>query len=181
MRRYRRSFFYFFPIGFRLSVFVATHFTYDIGVTSYTKRHATTKRSSRRLRNPPSRIAKQRTCELWIWGGKSSQSQRISFKNGRWPSSYCPIRTWPLNTTWHNLLCAALATSKAFSCDARGTVGGAEIEIDGSFDQWTPETRLWVQNGPAVTEHRWSCSTVAMLVIKALPPASPTQPSSSSR
>lgn len=158
MRRYRRSFFYFFPIGLRLAVFVATDFSYATGVTSYTERHAAMKRSSRCWRNHPPRIALQRTCELRIWGGKSSQSQRISFNNGRRPSTCGPIRRRPLNTTWHNLLRAALSTSKVFFL-WRGGDSGRSCEKD-----WWVCWPMNVRNPSASS--KWSSCHRAPLVMQ---------------
>lgn len=79
------------------------------------------------------------------------------------------MRTPFLSTTWHNFLGTALTTSKAFSHAATGTMGGSSPRIDDSVGQWSSNTRLSVQMDPAVTEHRWSCSTVAMSVTKAHP------------
>lgn len=163
-------FFYSFPIGFGLAVFVAAHVSYTVSVKGYGSGSALVEGGSRCWRNPRGRIAKLCTRRRRIWGGRFSQSQGVSFRNGRWPRSCGLIRTPLLSTTWHNFPGAALTASKAFSHAATGTMGGSAPRIDDSVGQWSSKTRLSVQMAPAVTEHRgslrWSCSTVAMLVTK---------------
>lgn len=76
-----------------------------------------------------------------------------------------PMRALLLSTTWHNFLGTARTTSKAFfSHAATGTMGGTLPQLKTLSANQTPRPLCQFQIDPAVSEHRWSCSTVAMLV-----------------
>lgn len=78
-----------------------------------------------------------------------SQSERVSFKNGRRPFPRRPMKTPLSSTTWHNLLGTALATSKAFFLCRVGDKGRARSRDGRLLPPMESRSRAVSSNGPS--------------------------------